>query len=172
MTNKPINFCDIINSFTRRNNHTIDDQTGFAPIFLQFLDCVYQLLSQQPSMFEFNSFLLEFLAYHSVSNRFRTFLLDSELERTQFGIERSSFLIDANHQQQSASSPHRIYHTHMTYAQASAIPPNTTCIWQYILKVHYQSAKFFNFSYQPSGLMSLRAASDLCRVRLIPIPII
>lgn len=149
--------------FTRRNNHTIDDQTGFAPIFLQFLDCVYQLLHQHPSLFEFNSFLLEFLAYHSVSNRFRTFLLDSELERTQFGIEKSSFLLSPP--PATSSNNPRTFHTQVSHAQANAISPNTTCIWQYILKVHYQSAKFYNFAYQPTGLVSLRAASDICRVR-------
>ena len=30
--------------FTRRNNHTVDDQTGFAPIFLQFLDVIHQVI--------------------------------------------------------------------------------------------------------------------------------
>ncbi len=29
--------------FSRRNNHTIDDQTGFAPVFLLFLDAVHQV---------------------------------------------------------------------------------------------------------------------------------
>jgi myotubularin-related protein 5/13 len=77
--------------FSRRSNQTIDDQTGFAPIFLQFLDLVHQCMSQFPNAFEFNEFYLEFLAYHSVSNRFRTFLLDSEFERTHFGLMNSSF---------------------------------------------------------------------------------
>jgi myotubularin-related protein 5/13 len=110
-------------------------------------------------MFEFNSFLLEFLAYHCVSNRFRTFLLDSECERMQFGLEKSSILA-----QVAASPAHRPNHTHIGFAQANAIPSNTTCIWQYILKVHYQSARFFNFAYQPNGAVTLRLASDIYRV--------
>lgn len=36
--------------------------------------------------FEFNDFYLRFLAYHSVSCRFRTFLLDCELDRVDCGI--------------------------------------------------------------------------------------
>lgn len=150
--------------FTRRNNHTIDDQTGFAPIFLQFLDCVYQCMQQHPAAFEFSPFLLEFLAYHSVSNRFRTFLLDSELERVQFGVERSSFPAPTS----LPSSSRRLFQTNVTHSQASSIAANTTCIWQYILKVHYHSAKFFNFTYQPVGgsaFVSLRLATDVCRVR-------
>ncbi len=52
--------------FSRRNNHTVDDQTGFAPLFIQFLDIVHQCVNQYPNAFEFNEFYLEFLAYHSV----------------------------------------------------------------------------------------------------------
>jgi myotubularin-related protein 5/13 len=34
----------MVHRFTRRNNPTFDDQTGFAPIFLQFLDVVHQVI--------------------------------------------------------------------------------------------------------------------------------
>ena len=71
--------------FQRRNNHAADSshQADFAPVFIQFLDTVHQCVNQFPGAFEFNEFYLEFLAYHSVSNRFRTFLLDSESERLE-----------------------------------------------------------------------------------------
>ncbi|EDW84800.1 uncharacterized protein Dwil_GK14310 [Drosophila willistoni] len=59
---------------------------AFAPTFLQFLDVVHQLQRQFPMAFEFNDFYLRFLAYHVVSCRFRTFLFDCELERSDSGI--------------------------------------------------------------------------------------
>ncbi len=34
----------MVHRFTIRNNPTFDDQTGFAPIFLQFLDVVHQVI--------------------------------------------------------------------------------------------------------------------------------
>ena len=48
-----------------------------SPIFFQFLDCIYQLLIQFPSYFEFNIQLLVDINYHSHSCIFGTFLANS-----------------------------------------------------------------------------------------------
>jgi len=78
-------------AFGHRFNHrsNIDNSsqdTGFTPLFLQFLDIVHQLHNQFPMAFEFSHFYLRFLAYHHVSCRFRTFLLDCELQRSECGF--------------------------------------------------------------------------------------
>jgi len=56
-----------------------DDQR--APIFLQFLDCVFQLLHQFPCSFQFTPNLLVFIADEMYSCRFGNFLYNSDKER-------------------------------------------------------------------------------------------
>ncbi len=54
-----------------------------APIFLQWLDCLHQLLVQFPSAFEYNMEFLLFLAHHYNSCLYGTFMYNNEMERTE-----------------------------------------------------------------------------------------
>jgi myotubularin-related protein 1/2 len=49
-----------------------------APIFLQWLDCVWQVVQQFPTAFEFSDAYLQELGDHLDSCRFGTFLCDTE----------------------------------------------------------------------------------------------
>ena len=53
------------------------------PVILQLLDCVYQLLVQFPSEFEFTSEYLLFIAKNNDINLFGTFLFNNEREREE-----------------------------------------------------------------------------------------
>ena len=52
-----------------------------SPVFLQFLDCIFQILSQFPTCFEFSERILIFLADHVHSGLFGTFLGNSYKQR-------------------------------------------------------------------------------------------
>ncbi|KAL6075474.1 Carrier protein, mitochondrial [Balamuthia mandrillaris] len=52
-----------------------------SPVFIQFLDCVWQIMQQFPYSFEFNEQLLVTLADEVYNCRFGTFLYNSEKER-------------------------------------------------------------------------------------------
>ena len=70
---KPITFCD-----GKKSTNGINElHNAPNPVFILFLDAVSQLIFQNPTSFEFSSFFLETLAYHTYSGRFSTFLLDS-----------------------------------------------------------------------------------------------
>lgn len=73
--------------FNHRSNLSNPNQeSGFTPLFLQFLDVVHQIHSQFPMAFEFNQYYIRFVAYHHVSCRFHTFLCDTECQRSQAGF--------------------------------------------------------------------------------------
>ena len=52
----------------------------YAPVFIQFLDCLYQLILQFPANFEYNKDFLLFLAEESQSNKYGSFLFNNEKE--------------------------------------------------------------------------------------------
>ena len=54
-----------------------------SPVFIQWLDVVWQLLVQFPTKFEFTSDLLAHILHHSYTCRFGTFMFDCEKERME-----------------------------------------------------------------------------------------
>jgi hypothetical protein len=58
-------------------------------IFLQFLDCVYQILHQLPNSFEFNENLLLFISEHLQSGLFGNFLCNSQKERDELRVKKN-----------------------------------------------------------------------------------
>ncbi|VDM12902.1 unnamed protein product [Wuchereria bancrofti] len=108
-------------------------------MFLLFLDAVHQTWEQYPSAFEFNDFYLRFLAYHSTSACFRTFLHDSEAERIKFDS-----------------------------LTLSVGEPRTASLWTYIDEKRLGSCLFDNFMYIAEMHTVLRPQSNVASLTLWP----
>ena len=72
--------------FARRHGHADGkmDQDGDSqrsPVFLQFLDCTWQLVNLYPCAFEFTGYFLTTVQEEVFNCRFGTFLYDCELQR-------------------------------------------------------------------------------------------
>ena len=72
-------------------NETSSDQK--SPIFIQFLDCVHQLVFYNPFIFEFNMDFLVFIVYHLTSCKYGTFLCNCEKERKELKIKEKTVSI-------------------------------------------------------------------------------
>ncbi|KAL3856141.1 hypothetical protein ACJMK2_010931 [Sinanodonta woodiana] len=63
-----------------------DDVNERCPVFIQWLDCVHQLIKQFPCAFEFNEAYMVKLVQHTYSCLFGTFLCNTESERQKHHI--------------------------------------------------------------------------------------
>lgn len=99
-----------------------------------------QIHQQFPLSFEYNQYLLKFLAYHYVSNRFRTFMLDCEFDRMEAGWlleDKKTHRLDEFEEGIGFSAKH-LQHSNIGMA-----------VWDYIDKHHRKSPLFNNFLYSP-----------------------
>lgn len=82
-------WCSFGHQFGMRCAHgqdrSVRKEDEVSPIFLQFLDALWQLVRQQPHYFEFNTKYVLTLADHIFSGRFATFLFSSDAEREREG---------------------------------------------------------------------------------------
>ncbi|KAM6970449.1 phosphatidylinositol-3,5-bisphosphate 3-phosphatase MTMR4 [Aplochiton taeniatus] len=67
-----------------------DDVSEQCPVFLQWLDCIHQLLKQFPCLFEFNEAFLVKLVQHTYSCLYGTFLCNNGREREARNIYKRS----------------------------------------------------------------------------------
>ncbi|XP_070563333.1 myotubularin-related protein 13-like isoform X5 [Ptychodera flava] len=140
--------------FTHRCNHTAAHQgSGFAPIFLQFLDAVHQVVNQFPLSFEFNQYFLKFIAYHYCSARFRNFFFDSECERFEYGT------LFEDSRTKSGKIGER--------GDGTSKGIQIKSLWDYIDSIHLKTPLFYNFLYAPSIRdCVLRPYSDIANLRI------
>jgi len=61
-----------------------------SPVFLQFIDCAWQITRQFPTAFEFNTFFLIEILDHLYSCRFGTFLYNCESQRYKEGVREKT----------------------------------------------------------------------------------
>ncbi|CAL1534854.1 unnamed protein product [Lymnaea stagnalis] len=78
--------------FAERGGHdpNCSDTNQISPVFLQFLDCVYQLTLQYPAEFQFNEAYLVKLLKHSQACLFGNFLYNCQKERENWGKNTAS----------------------------------------------------------------------------------
>lgn len=144
--------------------------TQFAPIFLQFLDAVHQIQVQFPLSFEFNDFYLRFLAYHSTSCRFRTFLFDCELERFDSGIasieDKRGSLNSKHIVETGTGSDDDIFPGGIRSTGVGATKIGYS-VFDYIERQHAKFPHFYNFMYNADPDRSiLRPQSSLAMLDL------
>jgi len=74
--------------FAHRIGHGEDKNNDAerSPVFVQFIDCVWQVTQQFPNAFEFNESFLLLVLDHLYSCLFGTFLCNSEKERRDLGV--------------------------------------------------------------------------------------
>lgn len=83
---------DFGHQFATRCGHDTNenDLNGRSPVFIQWLDCLHQLLKQFPTAFEFNETFLLKLAGHVYSCLFGTFLCNTKKERLESLIQENT----------------------------------------------------------------------------------
>ncbi|XP_048369900.1 myotubularin-related protein 1 isoform X6 [Sphaerodactylus townsendi] len=110
--------------FAMRVGHGDDDHADAdrSPIFLQFIDCVWQMTKQFPAAFEFNELFLITILDHLYSCLFGTFLYNSEHQRIKEEIAARSVSLWSyiNSQLDEFSNPFYVnYENHVLYPVAS-----------------------------------------------------
>jgi len=77
--------------FDLRTGHdNSNDTSQRAPIFHQFIECVWQITQQYPNAFQFNEYLLVFIIDQLYGCRFGTFLYSSDKLREENDLKRTT----------------------------------------------------------------------------------
>lgn len=134
-----------------RNSERKDSQ--MSQIFIQFLDCVYQIVHQFPSFFEFNVKYVLVIAEHVYSCRFGTFLCDNQRDRirAQLSIRTYSIWDYLDSKREFLSNPH--------FCGKGLLMPPLPCL---LRGVHLWSDYFLRYSPKVSLPCMPHAVASRC----------
>lgn len=112
----------------------------FSPIFIQLLECIYQLCVQHPNAFEFTPNILLRLGTEAMTNKYGTFLCDNERERNQkvmpFAVSFWEILMRP---EDAATWRNPNYN------------PNIGCIYPLVSQANYEVWNEYWWRYHPRG---------------------
>ncbi|KAE9042565.1 Myotubularin-related protein 2 [Phytophthora rubi] len=117
-------WCSFGHQFALRSGHARSDASNEqrSPVFLLWLDCVWQYIRQYPTECEFNESFLLTLADHVYSCKFGTFMFDCERQRKDFFAKHRVFSIWSEINSQSERFTNHMY---APSEQATVLSPST-----------------------------------------------
>eukprot|EP00009_Paramoeba_aestuarina_P013457 CAMPEP_0201543842 /NCGR_PEP_ID=MMETSP0161_2-20130828/72833_1 /ASSEMBLY_ACC=CAM_ASM_000251 /TAXON_ID=180227 /ORGANISM="Neoparamoeba aestuarina, Strain SoJaBio B1-5/56/2" /LENGTH=434 /DNA_ID=CAMNT_0047951689 /DNA_START=414 /DNA_END=1718 /DNA_ORIENTATION=+ len=117
--------------FEQRHGHGKGnyDDTQRAPIFAQFIDCVWQLMRQYPCAFEFNETFLIKVIDSSYSCLYGTFLFNCEIERKENELRRRTVSLwsDINREKEKYVNP---FYTKENYSIYPSLDCDSLKFWR------------------------------------------
>ncbi|CAI5726515.1 unnamed protein product [Hyaloperonospora brassicae] len=121
-------WCSFGHQFALRSGHARSDASNDqrSPVFLLWLDCVWQYLRQYPTECEFNESFLLTLADHVYSCKFGTFMFDCERQRNDFFAKHRVFSIwsEVNSHSDRFVNPMYAPSEHVTLLSPSTLSKN------------------------------------------------
>uniref|UniRef100_A0A8D2B439 Myotubularin related protein 9 n=1 Tax=Sciurus vulgaris TaxID=55149 RepID=A0A8D2B439_SCIVU len=120
-----------------------------APVFLLFLDCVWQILRQFPCSFEFNEHFLIMLFEHAYASQFGTFLGNNESERCKLKLQQKTMSLWSwvNRPSELSKFANPLFEANNLVIWPS-VAPQSLQLWEGIFLRWNRSSKYVDEAYE------------------------
>ncbi|KAI4541981.1 hypothetical protein MJG53_020459 [Ovis ammon polii x Ovis aries] len=120
-----------------------------APVFLLFLDCVWQILRQFPCSFEFNENFLIMLFEHAYASQFGTFLGNNESERCKLKLQQKTMSLWSwvNRPSELSKFTNPLFEANNLVIWPS-VAPQSLQLWEGIFLRWNRSSKYLDEAYE------------------------
>uniref|UniRef100_A0A8C3A889 Myotubularin-related protein 9 n=1 Tax=Cyclopterus lumpus TaxID=8103 RepID=A0A8C3A889_CYCLU len=120
-----------------------------APVFLLFLDCVWQILRQFPCSFEFSESFLVLVFDHAYASQFGTFLGNSTAERAKLSLPEKTVSLWSwvNRPQELERLTNPLYEANSLVIWPS-VAPQSLLLWEGVFLRWNRSSKCLDEAYE------------------------
>ncbi|XP_010881417.2 myotubularin-related protein 9 [Esox lucius] len=120
-----------------------------APVFLLFLDCVWQILRQFPCSFQFSEHFLVLLFEHAYASQFGTFLGNSAAERAKLKLSQKTVSLWSwvNRPQEAQRLSNPLYEANSLVIWPS-VAPQSLLLWEGVFLRWNRSSRCLDEAYE------------------------